>query len=109
MTRRAGIAARAACLIIVLSFLPTALMGGVCLMPKHHRADGSKGPVITQDVCGAKVPGAVSVPSYTAALSQSMPPNPIPEVSTTPPTPAEAFAQAETGDTDKPPQASVRA
>jgi hypothetical protein len=101
------IKSRALALIVALVFLPVALMGGVCVVCQHYADDC--GVVVTQDVCGAKAPGTLSISTYAAAISDAMPPAPIIEVSTTPPTACTAFVQDVPGEADKPPQVSSRA
>lgn len=106
MKRSVSNKTRGAALVVILTLLPTMLMGGTCIVSHRYAQDEGK-VVITQDVCGAKAPGALTIASYTAAVSEASPAEPILHSSHTPPTPEAVFTQAEPGETGKPPQSHL--
>jgi hypothetical protein len=93
-------------LLLVVLFVQAMLLGSVCVSNKDY--SGCKGEVLLAlDVCGHGGPaGVITSADLDAVVPATLSFYAIKKVSF-PPTPAEAVASAEPGETGKPPEPSL--
>ena len=94
------------CLLLALVFVQAMLLSSVCVSNKGF--SGTKGKVLLSlDVCGHGGPAGVLTGADFDAVAPAIHSIPMFENTGFPPTPAEAVASAEPGETGKPPEPSL--